>query len=135
MASHVLEVSSADIAVESPHEYGDVILTSISRYRRENFMNKRNRFDLLMDAVCVGYGYCGGMHGEKFVHETDLLPRSGAITADQFVELVFEAEYENPAERRSPEWLKHRWKLRGFFVDHMGSEVVDAKQLSYGDRS
>jgi hypothetical protein len=54
-----------------------------------------------MHAVCVGHGYCGGVHGNKFMHVTDFIPQSGNVTADQFVEWVFQAEYENESERVS----------------------------------
>ena len=94
-------------------------------------MEKKNSFASLMDAVCVGLGYCGGMHGDTFVHVTDLMPQSGQVTADQFVELVFQAEYQNLSERMSPRWKQHRERIREYFKKNMGSEVVDANQLRW----
>lgn len=95
-------------------------------------MKSKNRFDSLMHAVCAGHGYCGGMHGDKFMHVTDFIPRSGDVTADQFVEWVFLAEYENESERMPPRWDRHRQRIRDYFVEHMGSDVVDASQLKWG---
>ncbi|MGO4339924.1 hypothetical protein AB4037_34100 [Labrys sp. KB_33_2] len=95
-------------------------------------MKAKNRFESLIHTVCVCHGYCGGMHGDKFMHVTDLIPRSGYVTPDQFVEWVFLAEYENESERMAPRWDRHRQKIRDCFVEHMGSDVVDAGQLKYG---
>lgn len=93
-------------------------------------MTKLN-FDALMYEVCVTHGYCGGLHGDKFVHVTDLLPKDGSVTADQFVDLVFLAEYQNERERNSPRWQRHRQTIRNWFVEHMGSEVVPASRLRW----
>ena len=95
------------------------------------FMNTDTKFYRLMHAVCAGHGYCGGMHGDKFVHVTDLIPDSGVVTADQFVEWVFFAEYRNERERNSPRWNHHRETIRRYFVEHMGSDAVDASQLRW----
>jgi hypothetical protein len=92
-------------------------------------MKVKNRFDSLMHAVCVVHGYCGGMHGDKFMHVTDFIPQAGDVTADQFVKWVFLAEYKNENERMSPKWDRHRQTIRHHFVEHMGSDVVDASQL------
>ncbi|MER8425207.1 hypothetical protein [Mesorhizobium sp. M0435] len=104
----------------------------IPLHHRACSMKAKNRFDSLMHAVCVGHGYCGGRHGDKFMHVTDFIPQAGDVTADQFVEWVFLAEYENESERMSPRWDRHRQRIRDFFVEHMGSDVVDASQLKWG---
>jgi hypothetical protein len=105
---------------------------SIPLHHRAFSMKAKNRFDSLMDAVCAGHGYCGGMHGDKFMHVTDFIPQSGDVTADQFVELVFLAEYENESERMSPRWDRHRQRIRDYFIEHIGSDVVDVGQLKWG---
>lgn len=84
-----------------------------------------------MRAVCVGHGYCGGLHGDRFMHVTDYIPQSGDVTADQFVEWVFLAEHGGQTYRPSPMLDRHRVRLRAFFVEHMGADVVDASQLRW----
>jgi hypothetical protein len=94
-------------------------------------VKKREGFDALMHAVCAGHGYCGGMHGDKFMHVTHFIPQTGKITADQFVEWVFIAEYESIDERHSPRYQRHRDRIRDYFIEHIGSDVVDASLLRW----
>ncbi|WP_146770346.1 hypothetical protein [Mesorhizobium hawassense] len=103
----------------------------IPLHHRACFMKTNDRFYSLMHAVCAGHGYCGGMHGDKFMDVIDFIPESGNVTADQFVEWVFLAEYENESERMSPRWDRHRQRIQDYFVEHMGSDAVDASQLKW----
>jgi hypothetical protein len=85
----------------------------------------KSGYDALMNEVCVGWGYCGCMKRDQPLHVHLLIPPEGPMTADQFVEWVFLADDLNP--NLGPE--SHRRALRAAFVKHMGSEVVDAKEL------
>jgi hypothetical protein len=95
-------------------------------------MPRKPNFETLMSAVCGGYGYCGSVQDGKFVHVTDFVPSRGKVTADDFVDWLFLAEGER--------WLgdaiamKHREALRGYFIGHMGSSVVDAHRLRWSRR-
>jgi hypothetical protein len=90
-------------------------------------------FESLMHDVCVGHGYCGGVHDDRFMHVTDFIPESGPVTADQFVAWVYLAEYGRSEEDGySPLWARHRQTIRNWFVEHMGSEVVDSARLKHG---
>ncbi|WP_448115465.1 hypothetical protein [Mesorhizobium amorphae] len=92
-------------------------------------MKEETGFEALMHAVCVGHGYCGGMHGDRFVNVTDLIPKTGTVTADQFVDMLLIAEYENEQHRISPMSLRHRDIFKAWFIEHMGSDAVDASRL------
>ncbi|CAM5504072.1 hypothetical protein MAUB1S_08425 [Mycolicibacterium aubagnense] len=69
------------------------------------------------------------MHGDRFVNVTDLIPKTGTVTADQFVDMLLIAEYENEQHRISPMSLRHRDIFKAWFIEHMGSDAVDASRL------
>lgn len=85
-------------------------------------------FDALMTFTCVRMGYCGCIKNEQAFDVTLLIPDRGVVTADQFAEWVLLADNTNPnTECRS----NIRKAIRDSFVEHMGSEVVDASRLQY----
>ena len=80
-----------------------------------------------MHKVCVGMGFCGSIVDGKPRHVVDYIPNSGSVTADEFASWVLEAE-GMPSEPGEPFW----YGLRDVFVEHMGSETVDAQELVGG---
>ncbi|MFY2823979.1 hypothetical protein [Ruegeria sp. MALMAid1280] len=56
----------------------------------------QNRFDKLMDFVCVRYGYCGGVKDGKPMHVTHFIPENGIVSASEFSEWVMLAENIGP---------------------------------------
>lgn len=93
-------------------------------------MTSETGFDALMTFTCVNYGYCGCVKKEQAFNVTLLIPECGVVTAHQFADWVFLADNQNP-NTDSRVWLKHKKALRDAFVEHMGSEVVDASRLQY----
>jgi hypothetical protein len=79
-------------------------------------------FDALIHEVCVGLGWCGGVVAGEHLHVGDLLPATGIVTADQFVDLVLRAEGVKATRRRRDD----KAALRAAFIHHMGGETVDA---------
>ncbi len=89
-------------------------------------------YDALMHEVCVGWGFCGCIKNDKPLHVSDLIPDTGKVTADQFVEWVFLAENMNP--NSDPDrWKRHKDAIKTAFIKHMGGDVVDAELLEYAD--
>lgn len=87
-------------------------------------------YNALQHDVCVGHGWCGGIVDGKPSHVDDLIPESGPVSAEQFVDWLFQAEGLDPSAE--PEkWQKHKDDLREAFVAHMGPEVVDAAALKW----
>lgn len=87
-------------------------------------------YGALMDQVCVGLGFCGSIKHGRPLYVDLLIPPTGPVTADQFVEWVFLADDMNPDEE--PErWQRCKHAIRGAFVKHMGAEIVDATRLRY----
>lgn len=84
----------------------------------------------LMDEVCVGRGWCGGIVDGQPSHVDDFIPESGPVTADQFVEWLFMADDMDPKEDPS-KWQKHEQGLREAFIRHMGHDIVDASLLKW----
>ena len=80
-----------------------------------------------MRAVCVGYGYCGSLRDEGFIHVTDFIPDRGRVTAEQFVDWLFIADGDQ--WNRSPSAMLMREELRNCFIGYMGSDVVYAHEL------
>jgi hypothetical protein len=96
-------------------------------------MDRKFRYEALMHDVCVGRGWCGGVVDGQLSHVDFFIPHTGPVTADQFVDWLFQAENMDPAAE--PEkWHKHKDGLRGAFVRHMGSDVVDASLLKWDVR-
>ncbi len=87
-------------------------------------------FDALMTFTCVTLGYCGCVKREQPFNVTLLIPERGVVTAHQFADWVFLAENQNP-NTESKVCLKHKKAIRDAFIEHMGSEVVDASRLQY----
>ena len=84
-------------------------------------------FDLLLADMCVRLGFCGGLVNGKPMHVTDLLPSTGAVTAEKFAELAISAE----SDVKSPPDKHLRWVsvLSEAFVRHMGADAVPAEAL------
>lgn len=76
------------------------------------------RFDLLLWDICVKNGFCGGIVNGEVTHVTDLLPKSGMITAEDFARLVIRAEHDGS----DPPDKVGRWteQLKAKFIEHMG---------------
>ena len=62
-----------------------------------------------------------------------LLPKSGPVTADQFVDCVFRAS-EDEVGNGAPRWERARTEIRAAFVEHMGGESVDAAALAWPEQ-
>ena len=92
-------------------------------------MKNKPDFDGLMRAICVGYGFCGSLQDDGFVHVTYFFPERGKVTAEQFVDWLFMAEGEQ-VPLSSPADMLMREKLRNCFIGYMGSDCVDARMLS-----
>ena len=85
-----------------------------------------------MHEVCVEWGFCGCIKHARQMHVDLFIPSDGPVTADQFVEWVFLADDMNPS--LEPErWDRHKAAIRAAFVQHMGSEVIDASRLRWSD--
>lgn len=84
-------------------------------------------FDLLLADVCVRLGFCGGLVNGTLRHVTDLLPSTGAVTAEEFAELAISAE----SDVKSPPDKHLRWAsvLSEAFVKHMDADAVPAEAL------
>ncbi len=93
-------------------------------------MSINTDFDAVMDAVCLGCGFCGSLQDDKPVHVTDYIPQSGPVSAEQFVEWLFLADNMREAYS-APKWRDIRLRLQAMFVEHMGAEVVDASRLRW----
>ena len=93
-------------------------------------MNGTPMYNALMREVCVGHGWCGGLLDDEPSHVDHFIPESGPVTADQFVDWLFEAEGMDPYDELE-KWQKHKDALRDAFIRHMGSEVVDASTLKW----
>jgi hypothetical protein len=87
-------------------------------------------YEALTTEICVDMGFCGSIKHGRPLYVDLLIPPSGPVTADQFVEWVFLADDMNPNERPD-KWQRHKDAIRAAFVRHMGAETVDARQLRY----
>jgi hypothetical protein len=87
-------------------------------------------YDALLHFCCVRLGYCGSVRDGEPLHVNMLIPDEGAVTADQFADLVFKAEQINP-DHDGPSG-RHWRAIKAAFVEHMGGEAVDASELAYG---
>lgn len=92
-------------------------------------MTAKNDFEALMHQVCAGWGHCGRLQAGQYVHVTDFIPLSGTVTAIQFAEWVLLAE----GEANIPSSCRERWlpRLRAAFVEHLGTDSVDAGRLRW----
>lgn len=87
-------------------------------------------YNALMHEVCVGRGWCGGIVNGKPSHVDDLIPETGPVSAEQFVEWLFQADGVDPSSEPA-KWAKHKDALREAFVRHMGADVIDASALKW----
>lgn len=83
-------------------------------------------YDALLDEICMERGFCGDVVDGKPLHVYMFVPEQGRVSAEQFVEWVFQAEGMDPNGEAA---IMHRAALRQAFIRHMGSEVVDAQRL------
>jgi hypothetical protein len=93
-------------------------------------MTEKTAFEALMEVVCPGWGFCGTIKDGRPLHVTDFIPERGLVTADQFVTWVFLGDGMNP-EAQSHRWQRHKDAIKAAFIEHMGSEVVDASLLRW----
>ena len=89
-----------------------------------NFKGRSN-FTAMMQEYCVGLGYCGSE-----THVTDLIPKEGIVSVDQFVCLLLQAEGFEPYEFKIRHNKTYK-KLLKIFTKHMGSSKIEATLLNY----
>jgi len=82
-------------------------------------------YTLLLNTICVDFGYCGSDVDGRFAHVDDFIPSDGPISADQFATWVFLAEGLDPLLVD----ISHRRAIRRAFVEAMGTNIVDAALL------
>jgi hypothetical protein len=83
-------------------------------------------YDKLLWDICLSGGWCGGLVDGKPTHVNDLLPASGTVTAQEFARLTVKADgwpASEPPKERHLRWLEAK------FIEHLGSQTVDAKVL------
>ncbi|WP_170349880.1 hypothetical protein [Ruegeria atlantica] len=90
----------------------------------------QNRFDELMDFVCVRYGYCGGVVDGKPIHVAHFIPEYGNVAASEFSEWVMLAEDSGPDSNLGFR-DQHKKDIEAAFIKIMGSAVVPAKELRW----
>jgi hypothetical protein len=89
-------------------------------------------YDALMDIACPDWGFCGCIKNDTNLHVDLLIPSTGPVSADQFVEWLFLADDMNP--NSNPEkWQRAKQALRDAFIDCMGADVVDASRLVWSN--
>lgn len=89
-----------------------------------------NNFKNLLDYICIQHGFCGSIKNDRPLHVTDIIPSSGKICVDDFVDWVFLADDMNPSSE--PEkWENHKNDIRAAFIKIMGSSIIDADKLRY----
>lgn len=93
-------------------------------------MAERIGFDALMCIVCPEWGFCGTIKDGRPLHVTDFIPERGPVTADQFVTWVFLGDGMDP-DALSHRWQRHKDAIKAAFIEHMGSDVVDASLLRW----
>lgn len=87
--------------------------------------------EALMQVVAAEWCLGRVMHEDGEVSNvTQLIPRTGKVTADQFVDWVFQASNKDPRDP-TPMWQRARVAIRAAFVRHMGGEIVDAEALRW----
>ena len=94
-------------------------------------MAAKSGIEALMHVVCAEWCLGRVMHGDGEVADlTQLIPKTGTVTADQFVDWVFLASAEE-ARGPEPRWQRARAAIRAAFIRHMGGEIVDAAALRW----
>ncbi|TMJ20064.1 MAG: hypothetical protein E6G92_10005 [Alphaproteobacteria bacterium] len=94
-------------------------------------MMPKTGFEPLMRLVCEQW--CLGQSIDSGGNASDVrrfIPKSGQVTADQFVEWVFRAS-GNDAREDSAMWQRAKAEIRAAFVRCMGGETVDAGALRW----
>lgn len=86
-------------------------------------MTKPNKFSGMMQEYCVGKGFCGSIVDGDPCHIRDFIPKTGEVSADQFVTWLLQAE------NMEPKYSSWRTELVKVFIKHMGSYSVDASML------
>lgn len=84
----------------------------------------------MMHVFCVRYGYCGSVVNGEPRHIRDYIPETGLVTAEDFVWWLIEAEGLDPAPN-TPENRRRNAEFKEIFIQHMGSDEVDASLLRY----
>lgn len=94
-------------------------------------MGERTGVDALIHVVaaqwCIGYTWEEDGEDRDFRR---FIPRSGTVTADQFVDWVFRGSSPDALETPALE-QRARADIRAAFVRHMGGEAVDAAALHW----
>ncbi|MCT7662863.1 hypothetical protein [Shinella kummerowiae] len=90
-------------------------------------MSENKDFHALLRAICVGYGHCGSLQDDGYVHVTHFVPERGKVSVDDFIDWVFMAEGDEWFGY--PRAMMQREKLRSCFIGYMGSSVVSARRL------
>ena len=84
----------------------------------------KERFDTLIRDACVIYGNCGT--GD--LHVRDLLPKNGALTADQFARLMLKAE-KMPKWRYGKQYEENFAWCAARFRSTMGTDQINAEMI------
>lgn len=92
----------------------------------QEFSNVKG-YGALTQYLCVNLGFCGCIKDGKPSHIDDYIPRSGKVSADQFVDWVFLAENMDPISQ--PTRLQRQ--IRSAFVEYLGHESVDVEALDH----
>ena len=90
-------------------------------------MTKPNKFDGMMHAYCIGWGFCGNVKDGKPHHVTDYIPKTGNVSADEFVKWILIAEGFDMSSDGGAEFER---PLKELFIKHMGCDDVDVSHLS-----
>ncbi len=130
MRDPFIDISKTNRCATIPENRRDATL-AISHPSCEHLkLNSGNPFDELLFELCSRHAYCGWVKDGVTTHVTDYIPKSGPVTAYQFVEWLLEADgYNLHALSRSEHKQLHS-DLDPIFIKHMGSDCVDAAELS-----
>ncbi|MEM7571085.1 MAG: hypothetical protein AAF337_14940 [Pseudomonadota bacterium] len=91
-------------------------------------MGQPTAFDGMMREICVEMGFCGSVVDEQPRHVTDFIPKTGQVSADQFVLWVLKAE----GMSNLGVYNEHYESLKAVFLKHMKGDTVDAQTLAFG---
>jgi hypothetical protein len=91
-------------------------------------MIAKSKFEILLDIVCIEWGFCGCIKNGKPLSLNDIIPSSGPVCVSQFVDWVFLADDMNP-NSDIEKWKTHKEGIRKAFIDLMGCEILDANEL------
>lgn len=94
-------------------------------------MARQGGIEALMEVVSAEWCLGGVIHDDgEMSAVTQLIPKTGTVTADQFVDWVFQVS-SREARDPAPVWRRARAAIRAAFVEHMGGETVDAAALRW----